>query len=214
MVDGQVTTNLDDFDGYKPGDLPWNPLGLGWYFNWNWTHGIVCDQSGEQCIEYMPLVGGWGPGVHPTLAQIQTQIAAYPGRYPDGTTWLIGNEIIWTTSERRCSTHRITMRSTTGLRQSTRPSKWPTDRSSPRLLHATRLHGHSIGTAGCDPGGLPVGVWGALAGGCVEHPPLCLDQAVLAEELADFQSQLGTFRDWMAGVGEQDKPLIITSTAC
>jgi len=71
------------------------PAGLGWYFNWNWTHGIVCDQSGGQCIEYMPLVGGWGPGVHPTLAQIQTQIATYPGRYPDGTTWLIGNEIIW-----------------------------------------------------------------------------------------------------------------------
>jgi hypothetical protein len=40
-------------------------------------------------------VGGWGPGVHPTLAQIQNQINTYPGRYPDGTTWLIGNEIIW-----------------------------------------------------------------------------------------------------------------------
>jgi hypothetical protein len=32
----------------------------------------------------------------------------------------------------------------------------------------------------------------------------------LQDELDDFENQLSTFRDWMASIGEQDKPLIIT----
>lgn len=211
MIDGQVTTNLDDFEGYRPGDLPWNPLGLGWYFNWNWTHGVVCDQSGQQCIEYMPLVGGWGPGVHPTLATIQNRVAANPGLYPDGTTWLIGNEIIWddqrTPLQYALDYHEFYY----GLKAIN-----PTFKIANGSV-ITSVYYNRAGFVGTPIELLdairaaylsqygepwPVDVWNI-------HPYVWTRPTV-AEELDDFRNQLSTFRDWMAGIGEQDKPLIIT----
>lgn len=211
MVDGQVTTNLDDFDGYRPGDPPWNPLGIGWYFNWNWTHGIVCDSQGENCIEYMPLVGGWGPGVHPTLAQIQTHVAAWPARYPDGTTWLIGNEIIFddqrTPQQYAEDYHTFyyglkainpTFKVANGSVITSIYYSRPGFTGTPlQLLDAIRAAYQA--TYG-EP--WPVDVWNI-------HPYVWI-KPTLQQELDDFRNQLSTFRDWMASVGEQDKPLIIT----
>jgi hypothetical protein len=45
MINGQGTTDLDSFIGYRPGDQPWNPLGIGWFFNWNWVPGRVSDPA-------------------------------------------------------------------------------------------------------------------------------------------------------------------------
>ncbi len=92
---GVATQNIvcgttDSIPGYRPGDVPFNPMGLGWHFNWNWRSGPLVPG-----VEYMPLVGGWSPGIHPTLAQIQSAYIANPTEFPDGTTWLIGNEVIW-----------------------------------------------------------------------------------------------------------------------
>jgi hypothetical protein len=211
MVDGQTTTNLDDFDGYRPDDQPWNPLGLGWYFNWNWTHGVVCDESGQQCIEYMPLVGGWGPGVHPTLATIQSRVSANPGLYPGGTTWLIGNEIIWDDQRTPLQYAQDYHAYYYGLKAinpsfkvangsvitSVYYSRAGFTGTPLELLDAIRA---AYQSQYGEP--WPVDVWNI-------HPYVWI-KPTTAEELADFQNQLSTFRDWMAGVGEQDKPLIIT----
>lgn len=211
MVDGQVTTNLNNFVGYRPGDQPWNPLGLGWYFNWNWTHGIVCDSAGANCIEYMPLVGGWGPGVHPTLAQIQTQINTYPGRYPDGTTWLIGNEIIWDDQRTPLQYAQDYHAYYYGLKAIN-----PTFKVANGSV-ITSVYYNRTGFTGTPLELLdairaayqatynepwPVDVWNI-------HPYVWI-KPTLQQELDDFRNQLSTFRDWMAGIGEQGKPLIIT----
>jgi hypothetical protein len=211
MVNGQTTTNLNNFIGYRPEDLPWNPLGIGWYFNWNWTHGVVCDASGENCIEYMPLVGGWGPGVHPTLAQIQTQISTYPGRYPNGTTWLIGNEIIWDdqrTPQQYAEDYHAyyyglkainpTFKVANGsVITSVQYNRAGFTGTPLQLLDAIRA---AYQTTYNEP--WPVDVWNI-------HPYVWT-LPTLQQELSNFRSQLSTFRDWMASIGEQDKPLIIT----
>ncbi len=211
MVNGQTTTNLDDFDGYRPGETPWNPLGLGWYFNWNWRHGIVCDPVSGECIEYMPLVGGWGPGVHPSLTEIENHINQDPSLYPDGTTWLIGNEIIWDDERTPLQyaqdyhtfyyglkainpTFKVANGSVITSVYYNRP--WWTG-TPYELLDEIRAEYQSLyGET------WPVDVWNI-------HPYVWTRPSV-GEELADFQNQLNTFRDYMVSIGEQDKPLIIT----
>jgi len=211
MIDGSTTTNLDDFEGYRPGDEPWNPLGLGWYFNWNWRHGALRDPQSGQTIEYMPLVGGWSPGVHPSLAQIQARIDEAPELFGDYTTWLIGNEIIWDdqrTPEQYAQdyhefyyglkainpTYQVANGSVITSVYYDRPGFTGTPYE---LLDAIRaayqtLYGEEW----------PVDVWNI-------HPYVWTKPSV-EEELADFENQLNTFRDYMASIGQQDKPLIIT----
>jgi hypothetical protein len=211
MVDGQVTTNLNSFVGYRPGDQPWNPLGLGWYFNWNWTHGIVCDSAGGNCIEYMPLVGGWSPGVHPTLAQIQAQISTYPGRYPDGTTWLIGNEIIFDDSRTPQQYAQDYHAFYYGLKAINPTFKVANGSVITSVYYnSARFVGTPLEVLDAVRAAYqatynepwPVDVWNI-------HPYVWV-KPTLQQELNDFRDQLSTFRDWMAGIGEQNKPLIIT----
>lgn len=211
MTNGQATTNLDDFDGYRPSDAPWNPVGYGWYFNWNWRHGIVCNQSATECVEYMPLVGGWRPGVYPTLQEIENHLNANPGQFPDATTWLIGNEIIWDderTPEQYAQDYHAYYHGLKAINPTFKVANGSVitsiqyDRTgftgTPlELLDAIRaayqtLYGESW----------PVDVWNI-------HPYVW-PKPTLQQELDDLENQLSTFRDWMASVGEQDKPLIIT----
>ncbi|GMU24091.1 MAG: hypothetical protein AMXMBFR13_41680 [Phycisphaerae bacterium] len=211
MVNGQTTTNLDDFDGYRPGDAPWNPLGLGWYFNWNWRHGIACDGQGERCIEYMPLVGGWGPGVNPSLATLQSHVAANPGLYPDHTTWLIGNEIIFDDQRSPLKYAQDYHAYYHGLKAIN-----PTFQVANGSV-ITSIYYNRAGFSGTPYELLdairvayqaeygepwPVDVWNI-------HPYVWT-KPTLGEELADLENQLNAFRNWMAGIGEQEKPLIIT----
>jgi hypothetical protein len=211
MVNGQTTTNLDDFHGYRPGDAPWNPLGLVWYFNWNWVDGTVTNPATGETIEYMPLVGGWGPGVHPSIAQIQSRVTANPSLYPDGTTWLIGNEIIWDdqrTPTQYTQDYHAFYYGIKGINPTYKVANGSVITSvyynragftgTPyELLDAIRdaylsLYGEPW----------PVDVWNI-------HPYVWT-QATVQLELADFENQLHTFRNYMASIGEQDKPLIIT----
>ena len=206
-LDPQLMTHLDDFEGYRPGDQPWNPLGIGWYFNWQWIHGIVCDPVTGECIEYMPLAG-WAPD---TIATIQNHINANPSLYPNGTTWLIGNEIIWDDGRTPLkyakdyhyyyyglkginSTFKIAIGSIITSVQYNRPGFTGTPYE---LLNAIRAAYQSeYGVP------MPVDVWNI-------HPYVWKKSSVQLE-LDDFKLQLNQFRDWMKSVGEQDKPLIIT----
>lgn len=211
MIDGQTTTNLEDFDSYRPADEPWNVLGLGWYFNWNWRQGIVCDASGSRCVEYMPLVGGWGPGVHPTLSQIADHLNANPGLYPDGTTWLIGNEIIW--DDRRTPLQYA---------QDYHAYYYGLKAINPTFKVAngsviTSVYYNCTGFTGT-PYELLDAVWDAYLNEYGETWPVDVwnihpyvwTKPTLQEELDDLAGQLSTFRNWMAARGQQDKPLIIT----
>lgn len=211
MVNGQTTTNLNSFDGYRPGDQPWNPLGLGWYFNWNWTHGVVCDSPGGNCIEYMPLVGGWGPGVNPTIAQIQTRINTYPERYPDGTTWLIGNEIIWDDQRTPLQYARDYHAFYVGLKGIN-----PTFKVANGSV-ITSVQYNRPGFNGT-PYELLNAIWDAYQNEYGEpwpvdvwniHPYVWILPTV-QQQLDNLRGQLSAFRDWMASKGQQNKPLIIT----
>lgn len=211
MVDGTTTTNLNLFEGYRPGDEPWNPLGLGWYFNWNWKqrYGAVCGPNG--CIEYMPLVGGWGPGVNPSIETIRAYVLSHPNEYPDGTTWLIGNEIIWddrrTPEQYARDYHDFyyglksinpTFKIASGSVITSVTYNRPGFTGTPiELMNAIRTAYQSIYG---EP--WPVDVYNI-------HPYVWT-KPTLEQELADLQSQISTFRDWMKSIGEQDKPLIIT----
>ncbi len=211
MVNGQTTTNLDSFQGYRPGDSPWNPLGLGWYFNWNWTHGVVSDPVSGKSVEYMPLVGGWGPGVHPTIDQIRTRVNAYPSLYPDGTTWLIGNEIIWDDQRTPAQYAQDYHAFYVGLK-SINPTFQVANGSVITSVYYSRAGFtgtpyallDAIRTAYQAQYGQPwpVDVWNI-------HPYVWIKPS-LSQELADFENQLNTFRNYMASIGEQGKPLIIT----
>ncbi|NLE58270.1 MAG: hypothetical protein GX616_07915 [Planctomycetes bacterium] len=211
MIDGQTTTNLEDFDSYRPADEPWNVLGIGWYFNWNWRQGIVCDASGSRCVEYMPLVGGWGPGVHPTLSQIAEHLSANPGLYPDGTTWLIGNEIIW--DDRRTPLQYA---------QDYHAYYYGLKAINPTFKVAngsviTSVYYNCTGFTGT-PYELLDAVWNAYLNEYGETWPVDVwnihpyvwTKPTLQEELDDLAGQLSTFRNWMAARGQQDKPLIVT----
>ena len=212
MINGAGTTNLDSFIGYRAGDQPWNPLGLGWYFNWNWKPGAVCDLTSGKCVEYMPLVGGYGPGVSPSLATIQTRVTANPSLYPNGTTWLIGNEIIF--DDRRTPTQYA---------QDYHAFYYGLKAINPTYKVANGAIMTFLGTYNCTgftgtPQQLleairssyqslynetwPVDVWNI-------HPYVGTASTVQLQ-LDNLKSQISGFRDWMASVGEQSKPLIIT----
>jgi len=211
MIDGKGTTNLDSFQGYRPGDQPWNPLGLGWYFNWSWLPGDVSDPISGLSVEYMPLVGGYGPGVHPTISQIQSHVALYPDRYPDGTTWLIGNEIILDdrrTPQQYAQDYHAFYYGLKGINPTYKVANTAIITSlyynSPyfvgtpiELCNAIRSAYQSLYNETW-----PVDVWNI-------HPYVWTQPTVQAE-LDNLSSQISGFRDWMASVGEQDKPLIVT----
>lgn len=209
--DGQATNNLDSFEGYRPGDDPWNPLGLGWYFNWAWYHGPVCDPFTGECIEYMPLVGGWGPGVHPSLTELENHMSIHPERYTDGMTWLIGNEIILDDQRTPLRYAQDYHAFYHGLKAINPTFKIANGSiiidvyfNQPNFVGTAMEMVEAVWDAYENEYGepWPVDVWNI-------HPYVWT-KPTLQEELDDFARQLNVFRDWMASHGQQDKPLIIT----
>jgi hypothetical protein len=67
-------------------------LAIGWYVDW--AAGSYQGYKPERRIEYKALVQGWG-GAPVTAASVQSMVQANPERYPDGTMWMVGNEIGW-----------------------------------------------------------------------------------------------------------------------
>jgi hypothetical protein len=211
MIDGAGTTNLNNFVGYRPGDQPWNPLGVGWYFNWNWTHGTVSDPVSGASVEYMPLVGGYGPGVHPTLAQIQARVMANPTLYPDGTTWLIGNEIIFDDRRTPAQYAQDYHAYYYGLK-AINPTYQVANGAIMTFINynCTGFSGtpqqlcEAIRSAYLSLYGepWPVDVWNI-------HPYVGT-AATVQLQLDNLRVQISSFRDWMASAGEQNKPLIVT----
>jgi hypothetical protein len=206
MYDGQTTVKLNQFEGYRPGDDPFNPLRIGWYFDWNYVGGEVVDD-----IQYMPLVGGWGVGVHPTRTQIEAAIAANPAQYPDGTTWLIGNEIVWddgrtpevyaldyhefyTMLKDINPAYQVAIGSVITSVSYNRP--WWSGTVYELLDQARAAYQSHFGVT------MPVDVWNI-------HPYVWT-KPTAEEELDDLENQLDTFRTYMQSIGEGDKPLIIT----
>lgn len=213
MVDGQTTTNLNLFEGYRQGDRPWNPLGIGWYFNWNWKqrYGPVCDPSTGWCIPFAPLVGGWRPGVNPSIATIRNYVNANPTHYPDGTIWLIGNEVIWDDSRTPLQYARDYHDFYYGLK-----SINPTYRVAFGAI-ITSVHYNQPGFSGT-PIELCNAILAAYQSEYGEKMPVDLwrihpyvwTMPTIENQLAYFEQMLKDFRAWMASVGEQNKPLIIT----
>jgi hypothetical protein len=205
-IDGQNTVRLDQIPGYRPGDDPFNPLGIGWYFDWSWI-----GTTGFEDIDFMPLVGGWSPGVHPTLTQIENAVIANPLQYRDGTTWLIGNEIIWDderTPEQYAvdyhefyygikainPTYQIAIGSVITSVDYNRPGFTGTPIELLQAIRAAYQSNYS------EP--MPIDVWNI-------HPYVWTKSTV-QEELDDLENQLTSFRNYMLNTGEKDKPLIIT----
>jgi len=65
-------------------------FGVSWYFNW--THIPV---EGVD-LDFMPLIAGYTRGRNVSdeyLANLEKYIKENPDKYPDGTIWMIGNEI-------------------------------------------------------------------------------------------------------------------------
>lgn len=79
--------------GFGSNDTPtrynWSALHAGWYHAWGMRLTFHLDG-----VDFYPLVGGynelWG---EETLQSIQDAISDHPENYPDGTVWLISNEI-------------------------------------------------------------------------------------------------------------------------
>ncbi|MCK4306438.1 MAG: hypothetical protein KAY24_19510, partial [Candidatus Eisenbacteria sp.] len=149
--------------------------------------------------------------MHPSLAQIQARINEAPELFPDGTTWLIGNEIIWddhrTPVQYAQDYHEFyyglkainpTFKIANGSVITSVYYDRPGFTGTPyELLDAIRAAYQSeYGEE------WPVDVWNI-------HPYVWTKPTV-QEELADLENQLNTFRDYMVSIGEQDKPLIIT----
>lgn len=83
--------NFTDYVGYNP-DLPdneFNPLNLGWYFNWS-PGDNYGGRVGE--IEFMPLVSGYAASVGKVTPSLEEMQRIYAD-YPSNTTFLFGNEV-------------------------------------------------------------------------------------------------------------------------
>jgi hypothetical protein len=210
IVCGTTDVRLAKIPGYRPGDGPFNPMGLGWRFNWGWNEGPRVPG-----VEYMPLVCGYRPGVHPSAEQIRAAVEADPERFPDGTTWMIGNEIVWddkrTPEQYAKDYHEIyhilkdinptwkiangsVITSVTYAREQWSGTAW-------ELLDQVRdsyreQHGEDW----------PVDVWNI-------HPYIWRKKNgpdSVEEQLERFGNELVQMRRWMKKNGYGDKPLIIT----
>lgn len=63
---------------------------IGWYANWT-----AFDQSAEYYpeLDYYPLVGGYSPNSAVSLNALEQRLKKSCNKFPDGTVWMIGNEI-------------------------------------------------------------------------------------------------------------------------
>jgi hypothetical protein len=210
IVCGTTDIRLASIPGYGNGDRPFNPMGLGWHFNWGWRRGPEVPG-----VEFMPLVGGYRPGVHPSIDQIKSAYLANRDAFPDGTTWLIGNEIIWddqrTPRQYAQDYHDLyhglkainstwliangsVITSVTYERPQWSGSPW-------KLLDEIRDAYRDLFAEDW-----PVDVWNI-------HPYVWARKDgsdAVQDQLARFEEQLVKMRRWMKTKGEQDKPLIIT----
>lgn len=202
IVCGEGTVRLSTIPGYRPGDAPFNPMGIGWHFNWSRNEG-----PSVPGVEFMPLVGGYRPGVNPSIATI----ASASADYPDGTTFLIGNEIVWddqrTPRQYAEDYHAFYY----GLK-SINPTWKVANGSIITSVNYNRPQWSGTCWALFDAiwdeyrdlygEDWPVDVWNI-------HPYVWT-LPTAAEELANFEGQLLQTRAWMKQKGQQDKPLIIT----
>lgn len=208
-VNGAPTSGLTQFQGYRAGDSPWNPLSLGWYHDWSWRSGPAENPATGEKIEYMPLVGGWGPG-SASIPTIRAYVAANPSKFPNGTTWFIGNEIIFddrrTPAQYAVDFHEFyvalkamnpTFKVCVGSIISNITYDLPTFSGTPIQLAQSIWDAYQsrYGTR------MPADAW-SLHPYVWNYPTAC-------EEIAVLDGYLDAFRNWMKSVGEQNKPLIV-----
>ena len=65
-------------------------LGIGWYFNWTFKPAAGVE------LEFMPLIAGYVGNNNVSeeyLAELEQYIRSHSKEYPDGTIWMVGNEI-------------------------------------------------------------------------------------------------------------------------
>jgi len=84
-------------------------LEVTWYQNWScvpWWNKDLKPPAPEVVpgVQYYPTVGAWGclEGSE-TASTLQTMIAKCPGCFPNGTVWIIGNELQIDKFDRLCS---------------------------------------------------------------------------------------------------------------
>lgn len=74
-------------------DYDWATLGAGWFHAWRMQ--IPYTLPG---LDFYPMVGAYGDLMgNETLEQMQSAINARPENYPDGTVWIISNELQYDT---------------------------------------------------------------------------------------------------------------------
>jgi len=78
-VGSQGDNRLAQFD--------YQQLHLSWFFDWGSSM-----EGPEPGVKFVPLVAGYNVGPV-TQSEIQTQLDNHPDWYPDGTVWMVGNEI-------------------------------------------------------------------------------------------------------------------------
>ncbi|MGC8781895.1 MAG: glycosyl hydrolase, partial [Anaerolineae bacterium] len=200
------------------GSFPWGDATPGWYLNWT----IQPRNDGLNGIAFARMIRLKGSDFFPALEQIQATAAAAPA-----SLWLIGNEpdVPWqdnATPEQYAAAYGLLYRAIKQADPTARIAIGGISQPTPlRLAYLDRILAAYRAQYAAE---MPVDVWNVHAfilreernsWGVGIPPGMAVDKGTLYEidhhaDLPTFREQIVTFRRWMAGHGQRNKPLIVT----
>ena len=199
-------------------DYPVERLGIGWYLNW----GVEVMPARPEGIAFWQMVRVSKEGYRPDEAEIRAAVAVNPG-----SVWLIGNEpdVVWqdnTTPERYAELYHELYHFLKSADATCQVAIGGVSQPTPlRLAYLERVLVAYQSRYG-EP--MPVDVWnvhGFLlreergSWGVSIPPGFEATAGVLYgiedhDDLEAFQSQILSFRRWMAQHGQRDRPLVVS----
>lgn len=204
-----VTTDVAHFD--------LTPLHAGWYVNWGAAERLAHPAG----LDFAQIVRV-GARISPDLDTLGRIARANPG-----SLWLVGNEpdCIWqdnVTPERYAEQYHAVYTALRAADPTCRVAIGGVVQATPlRLEWLDRVWSHYQQTYGVE---MPVDVWNVhgfilqelrYSWGCDIPPGIDATQGMLYgvddhDDMEIFRRQIIAFRQWMAGKGQRDKPLIVS----
>ncbi len=192
-------------------EYDWESLGAGWFHGWRMQ--IPYTLPG---VDFYPMVAAYGDLMgNETLAQMQSAVNSRPENYPDGTVWIISNELQYDTF---CTKNGAPLSPCRGITPTEYAEKYkkyrdwvkqinPTYKTAIGFINAIEEVGRPFALADIldayqarygEP--MPIDVFNLHAYGFGRS--IDFDYC--------FRPTIETYRQVMADYGYRDKPLIIT----
>jgi hypothetical protein len=191
----------------------WTVLGASWFHNWRVQAPYHLDG-----MDFYPMVGAYGDLMgNETETSIRNAINQRPSNYPDGTTWIISNELEYDIFTTKNGVPLNPPRAITPAEYAEKYKKYrdiiksinPTYKTAIGFINAIAETGRpyvltdftsAIDTLYGHPADLPID--------CYNLHTYAFGRSIDFE--ITFQTTVNRYREAMASISEREKPLIIT----